>query len=389
MLNRSKTIGNSVAFFSTYPPRDCGIASFTKDLTDSISLDQSHCFVPMVIAINDEGETNNYDRRVKWDIDCNSFNDYKLLAEKINKSEVELVNVQHEFGIFGGDFGEHIIGFYDAIKKPVVTTLHTVLPSFLPKQVEILKKIAKKSEAIVLITSLGEQLLEKQGIHNKNYAIIPHGTPQIEFVNPNNMKEKLGLGNRFVISTFGLISRWKGIEYVINALPDLIKKEPNILYLVIGETHPHVRKKEGEQYRNELTRLVSDLGLEKHVRFNNRFLLTHELIRYLQATDVYITPYIMPDQISSGALTYALGAGKAVISTPYFHAQEVLADNRGIFCKFQDSKSIADGIKVFLNDEYRIRTQKRVYAYSRRFLWRNIARRYCKLFSSILKNISV
>jgi glycosyltransferase involved in cell wall biosynthesis len=381
----SEVIGKSVAFLSTYPPRDCGIASFTKDLADAINLDQAHCFVPTVIAINDEGEINNYDQRVKWSIDCNSPKDYRQLADEINVSDVKLVNVQHEFGIFGGENGEYITRFYDAVKKPIVTTLHTVVPNFSTKQLAILEQITQRSEAIVIITSIAQQLLERQGIHSKNYVTIPHGCPQMEFVDTSSTKKVLGLDNRFVISTFGLISPMKGIEYVIRALPKTVEKAPNLLYLIIGETHPDVRKREGEQYRNELTALVCDLGLSQYVRFYNRFLPRHELIRYLQATDVYITPYLMPGQISSGALTYALGAGKAVISTPYLHAQELLANNLGIFCKFQDSDSIAEGISVFLNDDYRIAMQKRVYACSRRFLWRNIAMLYCELFNTILK----
>ncbi len=323
---------------------------------------------------------------MKWYIDCSAIEDYRRIAREINESDVELVNVQHEFGIFGGDCGEYLTGFYDSIEKPIVTTLHTVMPNFSPKQLDIVRKITQYSQAVVLITGIAEQLLEGQGIHSKNYAIIPHGCPQIEFVNPNYVKGTLGLDNRFIISTFGLIGRTKGIEFAIRALPKLIEKKSSLLYLIIGETHPDTRKREGEQYRNELTRLIGRLGLEKHVRFYNRFLPRHELIRYLQATDVFVTPYLEPGQISSGALTYALGAGKAVISTPYLHAQEVLADNRGVFCTFRDSDSIAEGVSTFLNDDYRIAIQKRVYAYSRRFLWRNIATRYCKLFNSVIKS---
>jgi glycosyltransferase involved in cell wall biosynthesis len=271
------------------------------------------------------------------------------------------------------------------VKKPIVTTLHTVIPNFFPQQLSIMKRIINRSQAVVLITSVAEQLLERQGVFSKNYIIIPHGCPPIELIDTNSIKTMLGLDDRFVISTFGLLNRHKGIEFVINALPKVIEKAPNLLYLIIGETHPGTIRKEGEQYRNELTSLVSDLGLQQYARFYNRFLPRNELIRYLQATDVYVTPYTVPGQISSGALTYALGAGKAVISTPYLHAQEVLADNRGILCKFEDYDSIAEGISFFLNDDYRIATQKRVYDYSRRFLWKNIATLYCKLFDSIIK----
>ncbi|MGZ4850670.1 MAG: glycosyltransferase, partial [Candidatus Bathyarchaeia archaeon] len=184
-------------------------------------------------------------------------------------------------------------------------------------------------------------------------------------------------------STFGLISSGKGIEYAIQALPEVIKKEPRIIYLIIGETHPEVRKHEGEKYRNELTRLVSELGLEEHVRFTNRFITKRELIKFLQATDIYLTPYISPNQISSGTLVYALGAGKAVVSTPYYHAQEVLANDRGILCRFEDSASIAEAINRLLDERFRTEIQKRAYKYSRRFLWKNVARKYINLIKAV------
>jgi glycosyltransferase involved in cell wall biosynthesis len=198
----------------------------------------------------------------------------------------------------------------------------------------------------------------------------------------------LGLKNRLVVSTFGLISSGKGIEYAIRALPYVIEKAPQIVYLIIGQTHPVILKKEGEKYRNDLMKLISDLRLEKHVRFDNRFLSKHELIRYLQATDIYLTPYISPNQISSGALTYAIGAGKATVSTPYFHAKEMLANNRGILCKFNDPVSLASGITKLLDESFRKSIQTRVYQYSRSFLWSNVARMYADLFENVIKNYS-
>ena len=339
---------NRVAYLSTYPPRECGIATFKKDLIDAT--DELNEFEPTVIAVNKTNAIHAYDRRVNLEINRDSIDDYAQAARYINSSNIQLVNIQHEFGLFGGDYGEYIINFLETIKKPVVTTLHTVHPDFNQKALEVLKCISDKSASIVVIAHAAIKILKKQGISCKNCVVIPHGCPKIDLVDNEPIKASLGLKNRLVASTFGLISSGKGIEYAIRALPYVIKKEPRIVYLIIGQTHPEVRKNEGEKYRNELIKLVSELRLEGHVRFYNRFLSKDELIRYLQATDIYLTPYISPNQISSGALTYAIGAGKPAVSTPYFHAQEMLANNRGVLCKFNDPASLADGITKLVDE---------------------------------------
>ena len=375
--------GKRIAYLSTYPPRECGIATFTKDLIDSTN--ELNEFEPTVIAVNATGSIYDYDSRVNWVIERDSADDYVQAANYINSSTIQLVNLQHEFGLFGGDSGEYIINFLKTIKKPVVTTLHTVHPGLSPKALEILSYVSNKSASIVVISHAAIKILKKQGISTKNCIVIPHGCPRIDFVNNEPIKTSLGLKNRLVTSTFGLISSGKGIEYAIRALPYVVEKAPQILYLIIGQTHPTVRKIEGEKYRNGLMKLVNDLNLEKYVRFVNRFLSKKELIRYLQATDIYLTPYVSPNQISSGALTYALGAGKATISTPYFYAQEMLANNRGILCKFNDPSSLADGITKLLDENFRKTLQRRVYRYSRRFLWSNVARMYVDLFETLIK----
>ncbi len=370
-----------IGYFSTYPPRECGIANFTKDLVDSISnLDGSK---PYIIAINEKGAIYDYERCVKWKIDRDNAKDYVKAAEYVNSSNILLLVVQHEFGLYGGDNGEYIKLFLDKVKKPVITTLHTVKPDFSQKEIEILKYITEKSESIIVIAHAAIDMLKQQGISTKKCVVIPHGCPNINNKDNTAIKESLGLKGRLVASTFGLINSGKGIEYAIQALPEVIKKEPRIIYLIIGETHPEVRKQEGEKYRNQLTRLVSELRLEEHVRFTNRFITKRELIKFLQATDIYITPYISPNQISSGALTYALGAGKAVISTPYYHAVEVLANDRGILCKSKDSTSIASCINKLLDGNFRSEIQKRAYKYSRRFLWKNVAKKYVTLINKI------
>jgi glycosyltransferase involved in cell wall biosynthesis len=374
-----------VAYLSTYPPRECGIATFTKDLLDAID-GLKELRPPAVIAVNEKETIYNYDRRVKWQIERDSIDDYVQAARYVNSSNLDLVNLQHEFGLFGGDYGEHINHFLDNVEKPVVITLHTVQLDFDPKAQAVLRNIVAKSASIVVITHIALEILEKQGIVCKKATVIPHGCPFIPFVPSESVKDSLGLKGRFVLSTFGLISRSKGIEYAIRALPSVVKKEPRIIYLIIGETHPEVRKNEGESYRKKLVRLVEKLQLEKHVRFHNRFLTKRELIKYLQATDVYVTPYISPNQISSGTLVYALGAGRAVVSTPYLHAQDVLAERRGLFCKFKDPDSITACIDKLLDENLRKTMQRKAYKYSRRFVWSNVAKEYFRLFNQIIKS---
>jgi glycosyltransferase involved in cell wall biosynthesis len=383
-----KTILNSsakhVGYFSTYPPRECGIANFTKDLSDAIF--DLEGLKHSVIAINEKGALYDYDRRVKCKIDRDDAEDYVKAAEYVNSSNIQLLIIQHEFGLYGGDYGEYIKLFLENVKKPVITTLHTVQPNFDKKAIEVLRYIVERSDSIVVIAHAAIDMLKRQGIPYKKCIVIPHGCPTIDSTNNESIKESLGLEGRLVASTFGLISSGKGIEYAIQALPEVIKKEPRVIYLIIGETHPEVRKQEGEKYRNELTRLVSELGLEEHVRFTNRFITKRELIKFLQATDIYITPYISPNQISSGTLIYALGAGKAVVSTPYYHAIEVLSNDRGILCRFKDSASIAEGINKLLDENFLSEVQRKAYKYSRRFLWKNVARKYLNLINAITEN---
>ena len=381
---RSTASGKRVAYLSTYPPRECGIATFTKDLLDAAdALDDLKPSV--VVALNEKETIYNYDRRVKWQVERDSPDDYLQAAHYINSVDVDLLNVQHEFGLFGGEYGDYVNCFLDSIRTPVVTTLHTVQPDFDPRAKAVLHHITATSASIVVIAHIAIDVLNTQGIGCENVSVIPHGCPDIPFVSSGPVKDTLGLKDRFVLSTFGLISRSKGIEYVIRALPSIIEKEPRLIYLVIGETHPEVRKTEGETYRRKLMRLVEDLRLERHVRFHNRFLSRRELIRYLQATDVYLTPYISPNQISSGTLVYALGTGRAVISTPYLHAQEALAGGRGLFCKFKNPGSITNCIEQLLGKKLRTTMQQRAYKYSRRFVWSKVAKAYIRLFKRVIK----
>jgi len=372
-----------IAYLSTYPPRECGIATFTKDLIGAV--DRLNEFeLAVVIAVNEKDTIYNYNKRVKCQIERDSVEDYIRAADYINSSKVDLVNLQHEFGLFGGKWGNYIGSFLEHVQKPIVTTLHTIEPNFGSKAQTVLDTIASHSVAIVVMAQTARRILVRYGVSHKKISVIQHGCPDVPFVVSEDVKALLGLKDKIVLSTFGLINRGKGIEYAIRALPSVVAKEPRVIYLIIGETHPEVRKTEGERYRIKLMKLVNDLGLSGYVKFHNRFLSKRELIRYLQATDIYVTPYVSPYQASSGTLVTALGTGKAIVSTPYLHAKEALANGRGLFCRFKDSSSIAECIIRLLDEKFRRRMEKRAYNYSRGFVWLKVAKRYAKLFSQTI-----
>ncbi len=380
-----ESIRLKVAYLSTYPPKECGIATYTQDLVQSIS----NIFVtssPTIIAINDRGSYYNYSPLVKFQIDRDEVETYIKAADFINDSDIDIVNLQHEYGLFGGTWGEYILTFLERVEKPVITTLHTILPNPGPDAKRVLDGILRFSDHAVVMARVGIGLLEQiYDIFGDKAQYIPHGCPNVPFIDSNSIKEGLGLQNRVVLSTFGLISRGKGIEYAIKALPQVSKDEAKVLYLVIGETHPEVRKHEGESYRQSLLDIVSELGLEKNVRFVNRFLEKSELIRYLQATDIYILPYPNKDQISSGTLLYALSTGKAIVTTPFLHAEEVISDGAAMRCELRDPESIADSVKSLLRyDDIHNRYERRAYQYSREMIWPNVGMRYANLFYKTL-----
>jgi glycosyltransferase involved in cell wall biosynthesis len=312
--------------------------------------------------------------------------DYVLMADFLNQSSVNVVNIQHEFGIFGGEAGEYICSFLDTINRPVATTLHTVLPNFENKAKEVFHNVIDRSSVIVVLNETTRSLVKQYGVPTKKVRLIPHGCPDLPFVPSAKVKPNLGLKDRTVLCTFGLLSRGKGIEHVIRALPEVVKREPRLIYYVLGVTHPQVKRTDGEEYRNSLLRLAKNLGLRGHVRFLNRFLSKPELYKYLLATDVYLTPYRSPNQVSSGTLSYALAAGKAVVSTPYLHAKEALGEGRGVFCEFNDSASIAERvIEIIQNRKLRRSLVEKAYAYSRNFTWPLVAKKYLKLFDDLTK----
>src|SRR5579859_7558086 len=377
-----------VAFVGSYPPRECGIGTFTYDVVSSYdSIDPSR--LSTVVAMNDEGQMYDYDLhdyqgRVAYQIDADDLDSYCQVADELNRSRVQVVNIQHEYGLFGGEDGEYIVEFMRRLRKPIVLTMHTVLPEPSGHFKEVTQEMLSTAAAVIVLARSAVPLIVNNfDLPAERVHVIPHGIPVFtrkEAIR-RRTKKLLGLGERPLLSTFGLIGPSKAIEYVIQALPAIVEKSPDVLYLVIGETHPHIRQREGESYRNQLIELARDLGVARHVRFNNRFLSNSELIRYLAATDVYIMAYLNKDQIVSGTLAYAVGCGKAVIATPFTYAEEMLAENRGIIVPFKDPEAIAVGVNSLLGDRRKLlNMEERAYRFSRPMTWPNVARAYMELF---------
>lgn len=373
------------AYVATYPPSECGIATFTKDVVTSVAK-YTPFSKPTVVAVKREHEIEPYERVVRYQILKENRQSYFDAAADINRSSIDIVSVQHEYGIYGGPDGEYILDFINALERPAVATLHTVLQNPSPNQKRIIQEMGRMCEVLIVMVKTGRQiLLDVYGIDPKKVTIVPHGVPNVHRVTAASVKRALGIADKSILSTFGLINRGKGIEHVIKAMPRILEKHPNVVYLVLGETHPGVRKHEGESYRNMLTETINELGLQDHVRFNNRFLKLNELVRYLCATDVYITPYLNKDQIVSGTLAYALGCGKAIVSTPYLYAEEVLADGRGVLVDFASPDSIADTVNAILSDKHQKESlEDAAYRYGRRAAWFNVAVDYLGLFHMIL-----
>lgn len=373
-----------IAYVATYPPQECGIATFTRDLASAINK-YTPFADPYIVAVPGVTDIEPFPKVVRTKILKPDQESYIAAADVLNKSTVDVVSLQHEYGIYGGPDGEYVLDFLERLEKPVIATLHTVLFNPSPNQKRIVQRIAELSSALVVMVKMGKQMLiDNYGISPQKIVVIPHGVPNVHRVNPNVVKKQLGIGDRIVISSFGLINRGKGLEYVIQAMPKIVEKHPSAVYLVLGETHPGVRNHEGESYRNELLDTVAKLGMEKHVLFNNRYLALEELVNYLCATDVYITPYINKDQITSGTLAYALGCGKAIVSTPYLYAEEVLSEGRGCLVDFRNPDEIAETANMILGDSNRRDSMEtKAYRYGRRAAWFNVAIDYLDLLHRI------
>ena len=372
-------------FLGSYPPRACGIATFTKDVVDNY--DEYHGTKSQVIAIDEPAaEQRSYAIQVLTQLSQDDRRSYWEIADVINAHPCDALNIQHEYGLFGGEEGGWILDLIAKVRKPTIVSLHTVLPDPSPIHREVARGICSSVSGIIVPSHTGKTILvDRYGVKPSKVHVIHHGVPDVRFSDTSLAKAATGLSNRAVVSTFGLINRGKGLEFAIEAMRKIIKRDPSALYLILGETHPMVRRHEGETYRNSLEQLIEQNGLEDSVRLIGRYLEFDELIKYLQATDVYVTPYLDPVQVVSGTLAYAVGCGKAVVSTPYLYAQELLAHGRGVLVKFRDSASIADAVGTLLeNAPLRASTGRRAYQFGRRMTWAHVAEEYGKLFSSLI-----
>lgn len=376
-----------IAFLSTFPPRQCGIATFTADLTSAIDQMFAPSIESKVAAMNVSDVSHlPYPDRVILQISQPNEKDYVAAALKLNQLEkVQLINIQHEFGIFGGEYGSNLLLFLEKIKKPVIVTFHTVLPTPNEKLLKVVQEIARFSKGITVMTDLSKKILENDyGLSPNQIQVIPHGIHNVPYKTSENAKLALGLSGRLVLSTFGLLSSVKGIEYVIEALPPVVKKFPNVQFIVAGVTHPVVLASEGEKYRNFLIKKVYDLGLTNHVLFFNTYFDVGKLLKILEATDLYLSPSLDPNQAVSGTLSYALGSGRPVISTAFAQAKEDITDEVGILVDFKKPQAFTEAIiKLLEDDSLRLKMGKKAYFRTRHMTWENVAFSYLKYFSKL------
>jgi len=370
-----------VAFVGNYLPRRCGIATFTTDLCESVA-QMAPGLDCMAVAMNDTPEGYAYPDRVRFETAQNDLDGYRQLAEFLNMGQVDLVCVQHEYGIFGGPAGGHLLATLRSLRMPVVATLHTVLKEPGAEQRQVLEEVCRLSERVVVMSEKARNFLgDIYRVPAAKVDLIHHGIPDMPFVDPNYYKDLFGVEGRRTILTFGLLSPNKGIEYMIDALPEIVRNFPDVMYLVLGVTHPHVKREHGEEYRLGLQRRAKDLGVAEHLAFHNRFVELEELCRFLGAADVYVTPYLNPAQITSGTLAYSMGTGKAVVSTPYWYAEELLAEGRGRIAPFRDSGAFARiVVELFKNEAERHAMRKQAYAFGRKMIWPEVAKVYLDCF---------
>ncbi|SDT97471.1 Glycosyltransferase involved in cell wall bisynthesis [Verrucomicrobium sp. GAS474] len=370
-----------IAFLGDYFPRKCGIATFTHDLRGAVAAGYPaiDCFVA---PVSDRAEGYDYGPEVRFEFSENDLDSYIRTAEYLNFSGTDVVCLQHEYGIFGGPAGSFILALLRDLRIPVVTTLHTVLEKPSAEQRRVLQELALLSSRLVVMSERGRRMLrEIYDVPEKKIDLIPHGIPDMPFTDPNFLKDQFQVEGKQVLLTFGLLSPNKGIEYVLRALPEVVRQFPNLVYIVLGATHPNLVRDHGEIYRLSLERLAADLGITRHVSFYNRFVELDELTDFLGVADLYITPYLNPAQITSGTLAYAYGGGKAVISTPYWHAEELLADGKGVLVPFADSEAIAREVVALLRDDKRRHAmRKAAYVEGRGMIWERAAHRYMASF---------
>jgi glycosyltransferase involved in cell wall biosynthesis len=373
-----------IALIGNHLPRHCGIATFTTDLRAAMAADapDTECWA---VAMNDQPEGYPYPPQVRFEVDQVTLSDYRLAADFLNMNQVDVVYLQHEFGIFGGEQGAHVLELLGGLRMPIVSTLHTTLQEPSDTQLAVLRRVCQLSDRVVVMSQRsGEILREVYQVQAEKIALIPHGIPDLPFVDPNYYKDQFGVEGRKVILTFGLLSPDKGVEHMIDALPVIIRRHPDAVYIVLGATHPHVKRVQGEAYRLSLQQQALSRGVAEYVMFHNRFVELAELCEFIGAADLYVTPYLNREQIVSGTLAYALGAGRAAVSTPYWYAEEMLADGRGRIVPFRDPEALADTASDLLSGEVeRHAMRKRAYTHCRQMVWKEVARRYFDIFNEV------
>ena len=370
-----------IAFLGDYLPRLCGIATFTRDLCESIAAaaPEAQCYVG---AVNDRPEGYDYPPRVRFELQEKDIDSYRRAADFLNFDNADVLCVQHEFGIYGGAAGSHLLALLKEVRMPVVTTLHTILREPNAAQRKVMLELVDRSDRLVVMAQKGAEILrEVYQVPEGKVDLIPHGILDLPFSDSRLFKAQFGVEGRTVLLTFGLLGPGKGIEHVIQALPGIVAEHPNVVYLVLGATHPHLLEREGEQYRLSLERLAEDSGVKDHVSFYNRFVSQDDLKEFICATDIYLTPYLQEAQITSGTLAYVFGAGKAVVSTPYWHAQELLAEGRGVLVPFRDPAAIKEGVCGLLNDPPRMeKMRQQAHILGREMIWPSVASSYLQSF---------
>ena len=376
-----------IAFLGNYLPRLCGIATFTHDLCEAVAgvAPGSDCFVG---AVNDCAEGYGYPPRVRFEIMEKDLESYRAAADFLNFNNTEVLCVQHEFGIYGGAAGSHLLALLREVRMPVVTTLHTILRDPDPAQRKVMEELVERSNRLVVMTRKGADILaETYAVPEEKVDIIPHGIPDVELVESRFCKGQFGVEGKQVLLTFGLIGPGKGIEHVIEALPEIVMRHPDVVYLVLGATHPNQLASDGERYRLSLERLARDRGVKENVIFYNRFVSQDDLKEFIGATDIYVTPYLNEAQVTSGTLAYVFGAGRTVVSTPYWHAQELLAGGRGVLVPFRNPGEIARGVCGLLDDPERMAMISReAHAAGRATIWPTVARRYLESFQKAMSD---
>ncbi len=379
-----QSLPSRIAVIGNYLPRHCGIATFTTDLCEAISAEYGTARL-LALPVNDNEQGYDYPTRVRWSLAQDDVRSYQEAAEFLNFNNIDMVCLQHEYGIFGGPAGSHILELLRGLKMPVVTTLHTVLREPNPDQLRVMEEIAELSDRLIVMSQLSSQFLQEIfKVPGSKIDMVPHGVPDLPFLDPNFYKDRFGVEGKAVLLTFGLLSPNKGIENVIRAMPQILSKHSNVVYLVAGATHPHILRREGDKYRSSLQALAKEVGVESQVIFHDRFVSPEEMAGFIGAADIYITPYRHEAQVVSGTLAYALGAGKAIISTPYWHAIELLDGRRGALVPFQDPAAIAHKtIELLTTPALRHAMRKRAYLFARDMVWKRVAQGYMGSFAQV------